>query len=347
MSWAEFSRSDQQVHRRCMALIAEFADGAQQQRPAVPGRVDLLPAVAAGVGGGRPGGALFPVERRPEADPLDARRRPRGTTRDLSAGAVCCCAVAPSPAGPAPGQRRREVGAMRRWWTAVAAGAAAALALAGCGAPAGVDRDLADDWPALAAPQAFVPAAGACHAEGRRTSATSAATTRSTAPSRTGRRPCTWAPSTGPDAGAAAPPRAGSAGDARRPRRVRPGGSKAVGADWRSGRLGLPSSSRRAPAWSGGARWFRCDVTEIGQPRRPGASPPHRQPAGRAGRRLRRWRSAASTRSSVKDDIEAMKAGRLHRQAPRRVRRRVAGPGRSATPSSAARRAGPQGAAGR
>lgn len=39
--------------------------------------------------------------------------------------------------------------------------------------------------------------------------------------------------------------------------------NKAVGADWRSGRLGLTVVLPSPPAWSGGARWYRCDVTEI------------------------------------------------------------------------------------
>ena len=52
---------------------------------------------------------------------------------------------------------------MRRWWAAVAAGVTAVLALGGCGAPAGVDRDLADDWPAFGAPVGIVPQTGACH----------------------------------------------------------------------------------------------------------------------------------------------------------------------------------------
>lgn len=51
---------------------------------------------------------------------------------------------------------------MRRWWTAAVTGALVALALTGC-APAGLDTDLTDDWPALAAAEAFVPEAGVCH----------------------------------------------------------------------------------------------------------------------------------------------------------------------------------------
>ncbi|MBQ1070054.1 septum formation family protein, partial [Micromonospora sp. D75] len=52
---------------------------------------------------------------------------------------------------------------MRRLWVAVTVSTVAALALGGCAAPAGVDRDLTDDWPAFAAPVGFVPSTGACH----------------------------------------------------------------------------------------------------------------------------------------------------------------------------------------
>jgi hypothetical protein len=36
-----------------------------------------------------------------------------------------------------------------------------------------------------------------------------------------------------------------------------------LGADWRTGRLALVVLVPQAEAWSGGARWFRCDLSEI------------------------------------------------------------------------------------
>ncbi|MEU8262741.1 septum formation family protein [Micromonospora sp. NPDC048999] len=150
---------------------------------------------------------------------------------------------------------------MRRWWTAVAVGTA--LALAGCGVvPAGVDRDLTDDWPAFPVAEAFVPAAGVCHATIQDVGYLS------------GYAPIDCATShraetlhvgtlTGKDAGRDAPPRPGSTGmrtaHAECDRKV----SKAVGADWRSGRLGLSVVFPSEPAWSGGAHWFRCDLFEV------------------------------------------------------------------------------------
>jgi len=151
---------------------------------------------------------------------------------------------------------------MRRWRTAVAVGVTAALALAGCGAPAGVDRDLADDWAAFPAAQAFVPESGVCHPTIQDVGYLS------------GYNPVDCTAShrsetlhvgtlSGPEAKQSAPPRAGSAGmraaHAECDRQV----SKAVGADWRSGRLHLSVIFPSAPAWSGGARWFRCDLSEV------------------------------------------------------------------------------------
>lgn len=151
---------------------------------------------------------------------------------------------------------------MRRWWAAVAAGAVAALTLGACSAPAGVDRDLTDEWPAFAAPVGFVPEAGVCHP------------TVADVGYLSGYQPVDCATAhrvetlhvgtlTGPDAGRSAPPRAGSAGvrtaHAECARQV----TRAVGADWRSARLQLSVVFPSALAWSGGARWYRCDVAEV------------------------------------------------------------------------------------
>ncbi|MDG4801538.1 septum formation family protein [Micromonospora sp. WMMD980] len=151
---------------------------------------------------------------------------------------------------------------MRRWWAAVAAGAVTVLALGACNAPAGVDRDLTDEWPVFAAPVGFVPKADVCHP------------TVADVGYLSGYQPVDCATAhrvetlhvgtlTGPDAGRSAPPRAGSAGirtaHAECARQV----TRAVGADWRSGRLQLSVVFPSALAWSGGARWYRCDVAEV------------------------------------------------------------------------------------
>lgn len=151
---------------------------------------------------------------------------------------------------------------MRRWWTAVAVGGLALLALTGCGAPAGLDADLTDDWPALAAPQGFTPAAGVCHADVQDVGYLS------------GYRPVDCARPhraetmhvgtfIGAQARRSTPPAGGTpemlAAHTECDREVR----RAVGADWRSGRLGLAVVFPSPAAWTGGARWFRCDLTEV------------------------------------------------------------------------------------
>ncbi|SBT38431.1 septum formation family protein [Micromonospora auratinigra] len=151
---------------------------------------------------------------------------------------------------------------MRRWWTAAAVGAAAALALVGCGTPAGIDRNLTDDWPALPAAEAFTPQPGACHfglqdvgylsgynpidcAQPHRAETLHVGTL------------------TGADAGRSSPPRAGSAGArAARVECDREVG-KAIGADWHSGRLRVSVIFPSALGWGGGSRWFRCDAAEV------------------------------------------------------------------------------------
>ncbi|MGC1211074.1 MAG: septum formation family protein [Micromonospora sp.] len=151
---------------------------------------------------------------------------------------------------------------MRRWWTAAAVGAVAVLALAGCGAPGGADGNLTDDWPGFGPAKGFVPENGACH------------TTVQDVGYLSGYNPvgCTEphraetlyvGTLTGADAGRGAPPRAGSNGmrtaRAECDRQV----SKAVGADWRSGRVMVSVVFPSALAWTGGARWFRCDAAEV------------------------------------------------------------------------------------
>ncbi|MFG1953232.1 septum formation family protein [Micromonospora sp. NPDC048830] len=150
---------------------------------------------------------------------------------------------------------------MRRWWTAVAVGATVA-ALAGCGAPGGVDGDLVDDWKGMAAPAPFVPAVGTCHPAVQEVGYLSAYN-----PVDCGTSHRVETIHVGTVTGAAAdrstPPAAGSAGikavRAECDREV----NKAVGADWRSGRLFLSTVFPSRQAWKGGARWFRCDLNEV------------------------------------------------------------------------------------
>ncbi|MFC4149433.1 septum formation family protein [Micromonospora mangrovi] len=150
---------------------------------------------------------------------------------------------------------------MRRWWSAVVMGVTATLALAGCGTPAGVDRDVADDWPAFGPAKGFVPANNTCHTIIPETGyLTGYNPVGCTEPHRS--ETLHVGTLTGTDANRGTPPRPGSTGmrtaSAECDRQV----SRAVGADWRTGRLHVTVIFPSTQGWSGGARWFRCDVSE-------------------------------------------------------------------------------------
>ncbi|WP_320067932.1 septum formation family protein [Micromonospora sp. RTGN7] len=149
---------------------------------------------------------------------------------------------------------------MRRWWAVVAVGAA--VALTGCGTPAGIDGDLADDWRAMAAPTQFVPAAGVCHSAF------------SDVGYLTGYQPVDCGTThrvetvhvgtlTGAPAERSAPPAVGSAGRKAARTECDRKVDRAVGANWRAGRLAVTTVFPSQQAWEGGARWFRCDLNEV------------------------------------------------------------------------------------
>ncbi|WP_250037077.1 septum formation family protein [Paractinoplanes maris] len=137
---------------------------------------------------------------------------------------------------------------MRRW-----VAAALVLALAGCSdLPSGVDGDLANGWSAPPVAKQFRPAAAQCHP-----GLVEEGTLEDYAPV-----PCarphvaeTAAIADLPDLAPAARP-----GRAFREcsRRV----TGFLGGDWRTGWLVLQPVLPSAEAWTGGARWFRCDLAE-------------------------------------------------------------------------------------
>ncbi|MBO4205918.1 septum formation family protein [Micromonospora echinofusca] len=150
---------------------------------------------------------------------------------------------------------------MRRWsLRSLALAGAAVLLLAGCGAPGGVDGDLVDDWPAFGQPEAFTPPAGVClAADFAETVYLSAFNpVDCTAPHRVETVHVGAFPGD--------PPALPAAGSAELRAAYAECDAKAtgyVGGDWRAGRLWLGVALPPASAWSGGARWFRCDLTEL------------------------------------------------------------------------------------
>jgi hypothetical protein len=137
------------------------------------------------------------------------------------------------------------------------------LLLAGCGNPGGVDGNLTNNWTPIGAPTGFTPVAETCHLANF-----TAIGTRSTYEEvgcdlkhRTETVYVGTYPS--PAADADSPPADGSAGarDAYRTCDLRT--TEFVGGPWRTARLWIGVTRPSAAAWSGGARWFRCDVLEI------------------------------------------------------------------------------------
>lgn len=137
------------------------------------------------------------------------------------------------------------------------------LTLAGCAAapPAGTDGDLVDDWAPLATATGFTPEAGTCHP-----TVTEVGYRNAYAPT-----PCDRphvvetlhvGTVTGDEATDSTPPEAGSAAMRTAYATCEREVNQALGADWRSGRIGLSVVLPSRAGWEGGFRWFRCDVSE-------------------------------------------------------------------------------------
>jgi hypothetical protein len=138
---------------------------------------------------------------------------------------------------------------VRRWLAALAV-----LALAGCSAQAG---DLTSGWPVLGAATPFKPAVGACHEtlDGAGPAGTYEPVVCSELHVSE-----TFFVGTAPDA-----PVVPSEGSAPAKQAYATCAAKAtgfLGGQWRSARIAVHLIWPSRAGWEGGARWFRCDVTE-------------------------------------------------------------------------------------
>ncbi|MCW6008574.1 septum formation family protein [Micromonospora sp. CPCC 205371] len=149
---------------------------------------------------------------------------------------------------------------MRRWAFVVVV----VLFAAGCGGPAGTDGSLVDDWSAQAEPKVFVPAAETCHPISSEGSTTYLVTYN---PVDCGESHSSETVHVGQFGGANAsgskPPGTSSPIARTAFNECDAKATEYVGAPWRSGRLYLTVMLPSNAAWSGGARWFRCDLSEI------------------------------------------------------------------------------------
>jgi hypothetical protein len=146
---------------------------------------------------------------------------------------------------------------MQRWGVTLTCAFVLFTATACTGAPPGVDRDLTDDWPPLPVAAQFRPAAGVCHDD-----FTPSGALKDYAPI-----PCTETHVAETGAVADLPGAAGlKTPGAAATLAFRECGKQVdafLGADWRTGWLVMRPVLPSAEAWTGGARWVRCDLAEI------------------------------------------------------------------------------------
>jgi hypothetical protein len=151
---------------------------------------------------------------------------------------------------------------MRQPWRLLALGAV--LALAGCTAslPAGVDGDLTNGWPAMPEPTVSVPVAGACY--NQELTGGVAAGDQETQDCQVSHQVETVyvGSFTGDDAQRSSPPTGGPA-RAVAYAGCRKGAVDYLGDDYHMGMLKLDLVVPTPAAWTGGARWYRCDIARF------------------------------------------------------------------------------------
>ena len=149
-----------------------------------------------------------------------------------------------------------------------------ALALSACSLPAGVDGNLVNNWAAAPAPVRDLPVVGDCYDDDganmidNHAGELHVAARRSTSP--------TSARSPVPTPARVTPPAPGSPEQRAAYAKCQAPTATFLGADWHSGLLLLTVSLPDADGWTGGARWFRCDVSILDYPRRRSDAVQHR-----------------------------------------------------------------------
>ncbi len=150
---------------------------------------------------------------------------------------------------------------MRFRWGTVAV--AALLAVAGCGSGGDVDGDLTNDWGAMSPAAGFVPAAETCHLSNFAV-AGPRATYEETDCGVLHRTETVFVGEyAAPAADAAEPPSGASASARAAYRTCDEKTTEYVGGPWRHARLWIGVTHPSPAAWSGGSRWFRCEVVEL------------------------------------------------------------------------------------
>jgi hypothetical protein len=137
------------------------------------------------------------------------------------------------------------------------------LVAAGCGAPGGVDGDLTDEWAAIGVPTGFTPPAERCHLGNYTPVGTRDAYEEVDCALKHRTETVYVGEYDDPAAEADSPPAEGSAGSRAAYATCDAKTSEFVGGPWRTARLWIGVTHPSTAAWTGGSRWFRCDVLEI------------------------------------------------------------------------------------
>jgi hypothetical protein len=151
------------------------------------------------------------------------------------------------------------VGVRVRKGLAVAVGALLALAVAGCAKPAGTDGDLINGWPALAKAKTPVPLVGVCY--DKEYAATWYGPFESVACDQSHQSETAFVGTfTGADADRSSPPNTDSPSRKSAYLDCVAKANDYLGGDWHTAYVWLGLVLPSTAAWTGGARWYRCDL---------------------------------------------------------------------------------------
>ena len=155
---------------------------------------------------------------------------------------------------------------MRRQWGAVVAAALITTVLAGCSKPAGTDGDLSDDWRPMPQAQQFAPQAGECHVIAEASSYLASYAPVDCAKSHLVETFHIGA-FTGELATRPIPPKVASAAMRAAFADCDKQAKEFVGGDWRDARVSVQVAPTSPAGWTGGSRWYRCDIFELDEVR--------------------------------------------------------------------------------
>jgi hypothetical protein len=152
---------------------------------------------------------------------------------------------------------------MRRGWLVAVVGVVV-CALAGCAKPAGVDGDLTNAWPALPQAKTPVPKAGVCYPVDYDPTWYGDFDKAVDCTASSHRTETVYVGSfSGADADRSAPPLAGSAARKTAYTQCTKAANDYLGGDWQSGKVDIGLVLPDDKAWTGGARWYRCDAVQF------------------------------------------------------------------------------------